>query len=329
MHTLTSWAEASVPIYRIGSLVHTLLAPGSQGRVLAASSSAIYLTSNDHDLSWLTTKASPMHRRSMQVAACLPRVMADSAFTVVDRLLVFDAHLVLDFSRALDRPLPRPYPKVLVPITDLANRLCAVWPMLADLPSPTGFGILLPYIAEYVEHPVRRRPLPALPPAPRFAWPVVQAMIDAGHDHDFPLLLQHAEALIGLGEGLTPSGDDFIGGLLFCLSTLKDSCGLSTPLLSHDLVLFMQRSKLRTNLISYTLLRDHAEGHATDVLHRLMSAMLSGQVITHIPRLIDRLVHIGHSTGWDLLAGVLTGMLVSLRFGAVTAPSSVRAFDAH
>jgi hypothetical protein len=106
------------------------------------------------------------------------------------------------------------------------------------------------------------------------------------------------ERLIGLGPGLTPSGDDLLGGMMIALrslgwASLADAVGAS--------VLALARS--RTHAISYAHLACAAHGQGAGAVHDTMVALCSRGV----PRLhepIRDLGRLGHSSGWDALAGV-------------------------
>jgi hypothetical protein len=73
--------------------------------------------------------------------------------------------------------------------------------------------------------------------------------------------------------------------------------------------LFLQYAEPRTNLISYTLLRDHAIGQASEALHQFVDALVAGQALERMQRSATRLIGVGHSTGWDLLSGVVVGLM--------------------
>jgi len=148
--------------------------------------------------------------------------------------------------------------------------------------------------------------------APKYAQPIIREIAALCLAHDLRPMLEFAEELVGLGEGLTPSGDDFIGGLLFCLHSIQHNYGLLQVDEYPDIDPFLRKSESQTNLISFSLLKDHATGHGSESLHNLINDLLTGQPVEVISRSIMSLVQIGHSTGWDLLAGVLTGLLVTV-----------------
>ena len=299
-------------IHRIGELARNALTQGSYGRVLAVFSNAIYLINAQDDLYWLATESTPMHQRGIHFVGPLPRVAVDSSFNVIDQHLWLGSNFVLDFSQASVWGSPPSFPGDNPPIFDLSERLRTVISLFNNLPSPNGFGIFIPEILKFIQNQPVSHSLPRLTAAAEFAWPVIQEISKACLEHDFPRSLESAGELIGLGEGLTPSGDDFVGGLLFCLMTLRQ---IYTPFHDvgiSDLAPFLERSKPRTNVISFTMLKDHAAGHGSETLHKFINALLTGQCLESIYRLGMELTQIGHSTGWDLLAGVLTGMLTTI-----------------
>jgi hypothetical protein len=117
-----------------------------------------------------------------------------------------------------------------------------------------------------------------------------------------------AGKLTGLGAGLTPSGDDFLGGLLFAVNHLHavyPDAGFAEYAIPTD------PYRSRTHLISFTLLQDHASGHAIAPLHHLLNGFISGASLESMRPYVSQLTQIGHSTGWDLLTGLLTALLAA------------------
>jgi hypothetical protein len=310
---------------RLGKLAWSALAAGSRGRVLAATSSAIYLASANHDLLWLATEHAPLHRRGIQVAGPLPQAAPGSAYAVVGRRLDLGPRLAFDLSGASVWDVAPARLERVVPLASLPAHLATAFALLARLPSPAGFGLLLPAILGCIDNPLSPCLITESAPALKHAWPAIRRICEACRADELPAVLACAEELVGLGEGLTPSGDDFVGGLLYSLHRLRDVHTSLGRLEIRDLNLFLSRAKPRTNLISYTLLRDHTSGHASDALHQLVDALLTGQTFERIEPLATRLIRVGHSTGWDLLTGVVVGMMSTCRVLATRLPSEVGA----
>ncbi len=111
-----------------------------------------------------------------------------------------------------------------------------------------------------------------------------------------------AAGLIGLGPGLTPSGDDLIGGALCALhaagrgATARQLADWAVPL-----------ARTGTNRISQAHLACAAQGESGDTVNNAIVALLSGDPVD-----IDRIDAIGHTSGWDALAGATLALEVTL-----------------
>ncbi len=120
-------------------------------------------------------------------------------------------------------------------------------------------------------------------------------------------------ALVGLGAGATPGGDDVLAGLLVgLLSTGRTA--LADRVSCDALHLVSER----TTWLSADLLRLAAAGHACQemlallrVLHRPSRALPGGgAVVPHHPwdRELATLLSIGHTSGADLATGLALGL---------------------
>ena len=105
-------------------------------------------------------------------------------------------------------------------------------------------------------------------------------------------------ALLGLGLGLTPSGDDFLGGMLIGLDTLP-----TLALRPHLFALIERHAPQRTNAISLAHLRAAGAGAGHQALHEILNNLLAGE-IGALPDQMIAIDNIGHSSGWDALAGI-------------------------
>jgi hypothetical protein len=99
-----------------------------------------------------------------------------------------------------------------------------------------------------------------------------------------------ASGLIGLGYGLTPSGDDFLVGM-----------SLVKHLLDHDLSSIRRVALQYPNWFSRTMLLDAVDGHYSTSVKAMGEAMANRD---NIDRRASELLGLGHSSGSDTLAGV-------------------------
>ena len=116
----------------------------------------------------------------------------------------------------------------------------------------------------------------------------------AGH-----ALGNEAAQLIGLGPGLTPSGDDYLGGVLLALRCMGR--GAQADSLWRWLAPRLSR---HTSAISAAHLGAAAAGEVHEALHEVLESLSAWQVPDLHPSLA-RLDAVGHTSGWDALAGVV------------------------
>lgn len=107
--------------------------------------------------------------------------------------------------------------------------------------------------------------------------------------------------LIGLGPGLTPAGDDALGGAM-----------IAARLFGHAEVAnriagwLLPRARSGTSDISFAHLEAAADGEGAAALHdTLLALSLNDEALNDTVARLDR---IGHSSGWDALAGAVAAL---------------------
>jgi len=104
-------------------------------------------------------------------------------------------------------------------------------------------------------------------------------------------------ALVGLGPGLTPAGDDILCGFL----------AAAGPALAPGLAAAMAANLARTGLISARLMAGALRGFWPAPLAALAAA-LAGDDVTEALADLAQLCRLGHSSGADLATGYLLGL---------------------
>ncbi|HEY5828348.1 MAG TPA: DUF2877 domain-containing protein [Hyphomicrobiaceae bacterium] len=119
--------------------------------------------------------------------------------------------------------------------------------------------------------------------------------------------------LLGLGPGLTPSGDDVLCGALVALHAVGRADALGLLARAID-----KAAPAATSRLSGAFLRAAAEGLGAEPLHETICELLSGRAES-LARHLEALGHIGHTSGWDALAGAV---LVLQAFGTIAVQSA-------
>jgi hypothetical protein len=148
---------------------------------------------------------------------------------------------------------------------------------------------------------------------PRRAGEAMRGLVAATRQFDLAAA-SSLNTLIGLGSGLTPSGDDLLVGYLAGLwcSVLDKServqfvseLGKAVIHLSH-----------LTNDISRTYLYHAAQGQVSSLLANLAEAICHGENPDRLAVMAEAAMRVGHTSGMDAVTGLLIGLAVWLRPG--------------
>jgi hypothetical protein len=181
---------------------------------------------------------------------------------------------------------------------DLAEGLRA----LADQARPPedGLGRLIPDLVSRSAAPTARPDDNAVLARARPAASGLTAWLDAGDRRSGEAVsTAFVDLLLGLGPGLTPSGDDFLGGAMIALAALGEAERAGRL---ADLAL--PSAARLTGKISLAHLACAADGEGAAALHRAL-AVLAGPEPGAMGTALTAIDRIGHCSGWDGLAGAV------------------------
>jgi len=137
-----------------------------------------------------------------------------------------------------------------------------------------------------------------------------RSALDALRDHlpalpaEVPAALPRgAAAVVGLGEGLTPLGDDVLAGLLVAWAAWPEVAAGRRDALVAEVVAALPR----TTPISAELLRLSVDGHAATPVLAAVAAVAAGDP-ARIHSAATDLLAVGHTSGLGLAHGLLWGM---------------------
>ena len=147
----------------------------------------------------------------------------------------------------------------------------------------------------------------------RHALPAVEGLAAGLAAADEHRVHTGVQRLIGLGPGLTPSGDDLLAGSLVALTSVQAAGPSHSGSAARDLLAnaVLRYAPNGATVISAAMLRNAALGVATSTVHRLLAALLETRPLVAPIQPARELVCTGHTSGWDSLAGLLLGVLSS------------------
>jgi Protein of unknown function (DUF2877) len=291
-------------IRQIGKKARSFLLPGQHGTVLASVSKAIYLIAEQGDAFWLAGEDTPMHDRCAMISTAVPALSPGARYSVEQSALIVDDTFAFEAGdAAIWSPAEIHWH---LGLTELAANTRTFVRHLDGLQA-SGFGKFLPLIQALWQE-IQIPDLQFADPILQFSKSRVLDIAAACLEQDIDRFSENARMLIGLGTGLTPSGDDFLGGVLFALRTIQTHYPCSSNL---HLTFSIENYSSQTHPISFTLLKDLANGSAVEPLHEMINNLLGGTSIDCTSSFVSQLTNIGHSTGWDMLTGLLTGLLVT------------------
>lgn len=134
---------------------------------------------------------------------------------------------------------------------------------------------------------------------------IESALRRAQTDYDAPEDLRRTlQKIIGLGEGLTPSGDDFTAGIVWTACVLPRARTQLLPKLDEAVTALLHK----TNDVSAQMLRFALEGRFSEPLVRLAQARQPADRLAAL----EAVASIGHTSGLDTLCGVRWGLKLLL-----------------
>ena len=155
---------------------------------------------------------------------------------------------------------------------------------------PTGLSCLA--------YPLLAGQMPQMNPFCRVALPHAQALLQALPEENAAAIREAVGCLLGLGPGLTPSGDDLLSGLMY---GLRHSGARDTAVCAALTQAIRELAGTRTNAVS----ADYLLAMADDAPFALMAAAWEDPAAG-----AEGLLHIGSNAGSEMLLGLLCAATV-------------------
>lgn len=257
---------------RVSSAMLTLAVAGElRGTVLSAHRAALNFTSSGQ----LVTCA-------LSELGALPNGVTVVGMKDLRRVAGPGEDVIVDVRSA------RPWSPLLLPFADHAStEAVARSAQIAAARAPAaGFGPLLRSLDDndHDDDPFRSA-----------ARPILRALLAAARVGDRQAALTAAGSLVGLGAGLTPSGDDVLVGFTAALTVARAALARPIARAAAD-------AGARTTLVARTYLEYAARGQYAERVHDLIAAVAAGDATR-----IVRGMSWGATSGADLVLGILLG----------------------
>ena len=250
-----------------------LAASGGHARPLAAFPDAPYFDAGG-EIIWVGSRLPARHPRAVLTAAPVVRG-APTSFGALP-------------AEGWDRALPADADARVV-VESLARLVASV----GALGAPRGFGPLL--AGGSPEFPLD------------LAVDRVHALAAAYRADDPDAAYRASRSLLGFGTGLTPSGDDLAGAAIF--GRMLVSRDPRWPAVGARLA---ADARTASHAISAALLADLVAGRSFESLHAAADALAAGDDDAALAA-TRALAALGHSSGWDMLAGLVIGAMGTLK----------------
>lgn len=130
-------------------------------------------------------------------------------------------------------------------------------------------------------------------------------LLEALDEKDASGIDQAIFGVIGLGPGLTPSGDDFLLGMICCGHVPGAPFAAYADVFSSSVL----QHRLRTNDLSYAALLHGANGQMRECIAECINALMYEGDTAALHMAIDRVIQIGSTSGSDICAGIYFGLL--------------------
>lgn len=118
-----------------------------------------------------------------------------------------------------------------------------------------------------------------------------------------------ARSLLGLGPGLTPSGDDYLTGMI-AVFMVHNHPVPSLQRFGKDVAAVAETA---TNLISYSAIEQASNGKVRESIAQLLSFLLTGE--EECSCAVEEVLRIGSSSGTDIALGIVAGIELTMKIG--------------
>jgi hypothetical protein len=133
-----------------------------------------------------------------------------------------------------------------------------------------------------------------------------QSFVNGYKKGDLELCLSSADYLLGLGGGLTPSGDDWLTGFLLYQTRFLQTSNLQSDFSNQMKNALTAHAFQKTTTISANRIAAAGRGWAEESFLQVIDSLFSGDEMP--AGLAEILTHFGHSSGVDTTVGIAASL---------------------
>ena len=173
--------------------------------------------------------------------------------------------------------------------------------LLADKPQQGGLAPLVRPLL--LGQPTQKTPLSQM------ALPKLQLLAQESWRQNIVGVEKATRGLAGLGPGLTPSGDDVLGGFAAIMALLSPQLSADAASRKHIAAAITAVARPRTTALSSVLLAHAARGEIAEQMGALLLTLTHpAEEFKAVLNAADRVLAFGGSSGGDTLLGMLLGL---------------------
>lgn len=197
-----------------------------------------------------------------------------------------------------------------LPCGEIAAKLSRLTDWAGSLSPAGGLAYFLPRLSALLAGDIDK--LSCSDPFLKVALAALTGLCHSWRQANVAGLRENISKLIGLGPGLTPSGDDLLAGFMASLLAMHKITGSGTPFLLAELCTMVNEiASTNTNDLSRELLAFAAKGEVPEPMDAMILALLTKQQ-TAWEQAAQQLLKVGASSGSDQLLGIALGISLYL-----------------
>lgn len=173
-----------------------------------------------------------------------------------------------------------------------------------------GLGQLLPHLDDILGEEISDAS--EFNPVAEKALPSIEELAEVSLERNSEGLKAASKGLIGLGLGLTPSGDDMLSGFMIARWWITNSFGAKLDQTKEENASIKGQMAEKTTLFSKQHLRYAAEGETNEAVESFLKSILRDKMKSVDSR-INRVIEMGETSGADMMLGLLLGLETALK----------------